>query len=340
MPARGHIDVLGYDQAKELGWDLTNVKLPEGHILVGNPNGEPYLRISSKADQSIEKLTIDWKNKKFVPWDKLTEPQKRAKVIAQNAKPVSRSIEDALSAVEASAYLTAYTRSMEPILTHLQSVGVDVSQVIKNASSVSTPKAGSALRGEIRDAAMGYIDGQSSRIETMNDMYSEALKTASDSGQSFAGSLFEEFARKFPQEGITNVEPKKTNDLKIKKTNDLKIAKTNRADGIYKIPRFVETDGIVRSGSTYFMEAKGGENAFRITQAEAYSSNIKNGVITSETDAKLDGVVYVFQNKDAAFDARKQINDSSVITKNEGGVIRIHILFYSEEGSKYVEWIR
>ena len=45
---------------------------------------------------------------------------------------------------------------------------------------------------------MGYIDGQSSRIETMNDMYSEALKTASDSGQSFAGSLFEEFARKFP----------------------------------------------------------------------------------------------------------------------------------------------
>ena len=187
---------------------------------------------------------------------------------------------------------------------------------------------------------MGYIDGQSSRIETMNDMYSEALKTASDSGQSFAGSLFEEFARKFPQEGITNVEPKKTNDLKIKKTNDLKIAKTNRADGIYQIPRFVETDGIVRSGSTYFMEAKGGENAFRITQAEAYSSNIKNGVITSEADAKLDGVVYVFQNKDAAFDARKQINDSSVITKNEGGVIRIHILFYSEEGSKYVEWIR
>ena len=179
---------------------------------------------------------------------------------------------------------------------------------------------------------MGYIDGQSSRIETMNDMYSEALKTASDSGQSFAGSLFEEFARKFPQKGITNVEPKKTNDLKI--------ANANRADGIYQILRLVETDGIILSGSTYFMEAKGGENAFRITQAEAYSSNIKNGVITSEADAKLDGVVYVFQNKDAAFDARKQINDSSVIPKNEGGVIRIHILFYSEEGSKYVEWIR
>ena len=144
-------------------------------------------------------------------------------------------------------------------------------------------------------------------------------------GQSFAGSLFETYAIAFPPASLTSVDTL-VNDTRIE-------GSLRKADGIYDTPREgLETEFGTLSGE-YFVEAKGGKDAFSIEQARNYSEKLDEGKITNANGKEMEGVIYVFQDQGAARMAARKIEISNLDES-------IHVFFHSGSTTVETQWLR
>ena len=213
------------------------------------------------------------------------------------------------------------------ILDALHADGIDINELVKAVATNTDPAAGSAFRKEIRTAVMDQLADlpQIQRKEKLDFYYGKALESAGGVGQSFAGSLFETYAIAFPPASLTSVDTL-VNDTRIE-------GSLRKADGIYDTPREgLETEFGTLSGE-YFVEAKGGKDAFSIEQARNYSEKLDEGKITNANGKEMEGVIYVFQDQGAARMAARKIEISNLDES-------IHVFFHSGSTTVETQWLR